>query len=245
MTRKPNVTVVPSLAEPLGKLWCDLQSKYTGKGEFYVAAPLSNSAVPVFDWVVHHKNSFSNWDKVQFVLMDEQVEGEQPPFRYIAHNDPASYELFAHKHFLDRMHEAIPVLKPDVNLIDDFAPRIDLLILALGIQGNYANVMPGTPVDSGWHIAHLSSEFRQTHTTGAGAYAGATFRNYGMSLGPQQVIQAAHVAVAISGPTKADLTKQLLACNEFDPNFPLSIVHHPLVRERVSFYITNDAMKLT
>jgi len=177
--------------------------------------------------------------------MDEQVDGDQPPYRYIPLEDPASYEAFARRSLLDQLSEktgvSIDVIKPRLETIDSFNTRIDLLVLALGIDGNYANVMPGTPESGGWHIAHLTPAFRQTHTkTGSKSYENAKFREFGMSLGPQQVLEAKNVVVIISGPQKHDLATQLLAYREFDPTFPLSIIYHPEVIDRVQIFIAND-----
>ena len=240
--------VVPSLGEPVGNLWKNLQSKHTKEGLFFVASPLSSTPLPIYRWIIDNSEQFANWDKVRFVLMDEMLGGEKPPFRYVPTSDFASYEGFAHRHFLDPLQEKIgvvvPVLKPEAASIGDFNTEIDLLILAIGVKGNYANVMPGTSKETGWHVAHLIPEFRQTHTQqGSQSYAGANFREYGMSLGPQQVLSAKNVVVIISGEKKKELVKELLSYNSFDPNFPLSIIYHPQVRDRVEIYLTEDTIE--
>lgn len=235
--------VVPSLAEPVGNLWKNLQSQYTKEGNFSVAAPLSSTPLPIYEWTINHAKEFENWDKVRFVLMDEQLEGNNPPFSYVPVGDAASYESFAKKHLLNPLQEktgvAIPVIKPDAGNIEKFDTEIDLLILAIGIKGNYANVMPGTPQDSGWHAAHLLPEYNQYHESQA--YSGSHFREYGMSLGPQQVLAAKNVVVIISGENKRELVRDLKSYNSFDPNFPLSIIYHSKVKDRVEIYLTSDA----
>ena len=242
MEPNKNVHIVSSLAESVGKLWQTLQTEYTGDGYFNVASPLSSTPLPVYDWIIEHKPDFPRWDKVHFVLMDEMVEGTGPPFRYISRSEYASYERFARQHFIDRLGENIPILRPSLPDMNK-APSIDLLILALGTHGNYANVMPNTLIETSWHIAHLSPEFRQAHTNKESkSYAGAHFREYGMSLGPQQVLHAKHILVIVSGSAKAALTKKLLAFKDLIQLFPLSIVHHPLIKQRVQFYITNDVL---
>lgn len=101
--------------------------------------------------------------------------------------------------------------------------------------------MPGTPEHRGWHVARLTPEFRHVHTQqDSRSYAGATFREYGMSLGPRQVLNADHVVVIASSPKKRDLVKQLLTYDSFTPDFPLSVVHHPGVKDRVSIFLTED-----
>ncbi len=238
-----NVHMVENLGEPVGELWRGLQDQYLREqGSFNVAAPLSSTPRPVYDWLVKQTPEL-NWDGVNFVLMDEQTEGDEPPFRYIDEHDPASYEGFAHAHFLDQLPQPIPVIKPDLNNLEAFKPPIHLLVLALGVRGNYANVMPGTPLNTGWHVAELIGEFKQVHTQ-QGAYAGATFRTHGMSLGPQQVLAAEHVVIIVSGVAKKDLVRQLFSFSDFDAEFPLSIVHHPDVRERVEFYLTPDTLDI-
>ena len=238
--------IVPSLSEPVGALWKNLQAKNTReKGSFSVASPLSSTPLPIYAWIVDHASEFESWDKVRFVLMDEMLEGDKPPFNYVPVEDPASYEGFARRNFLNPLQNKtgvdVGVIKPDAEKIEQFDTEIDLLILALGIKGNYANVMPQTSEETGWHVAHLIPEFRQAHTKqGSGSYEGAEFREYGMSLGPQQILSAKNVVVIISGEKKRDFAKELLSYDSFDPEFPLSIIYHPKVRDRVTIYIAED-----
>lgn len=236
-----NVITVQSLGQPVGELWRELQTEVTKNTDFYVAAPLSKTPLPIYDWIVEHANSFSNWNKTHFVLMDEQVEGERSPFQYVSTDDTASYERFVRRHFFERLTEPIEVLKPELAELASFKPPLDLLILALGVDGNYANVMPDTPIETGWHVAHLTPKYNAFHTHQANSsYAGATFREYGMSLGPQQVLSAQRVVVIVSGSAKREMVQRLLSYDAFDPAFPLSIVYHPDVRQRVTLYITTD-----
>jgi 6-phosphogluconolactonase/glucosamine-6-phosphate isomerase/deaminase len=240
-------SIVPSLGEPVGIVWQELQNKYTQNDNFFVASPLSGTPLSVYDWVIRNAKSFNNWERVKFVLMDEMLEGERPPFTYVSVTDHASYEGFAKKHLLDPLHKEVSineeVIKPELNAIESFETPIDLLILALGTQGNYANVMPDTPESTGWHIAHLTPEFRQTHTQQRSAsYAGAYFREYGMSLGPRQVLKAKNVVVTISGNKKRELTKQLFSFSSFNSEFPLSIIYHSELRDRVEIFLTEDVL---
>jgi len=238
--------VVSSLAEPVGSLWRDLQDIYTKKGNFHVASPLSSTPLPIYNWIIKNAYSFKNWEKVKFVLMDEMLEGAKNSFTYVPLDDAASYEGFARKHLLEPLEEEVtvrvPVIKPELVSLQSFETPIDLLILALGVKGNYANVMPGTSEKTGWHIAHLLPEYREVHTQ-EGTYKGANFGQYGMSLGPQQVLQAKHVVVVISGKRKRALTNQLLSYTVFDPEFPLSIIYHPKVRDRVEIFLTEDVFR--
>jgi len=238
------INLVSSLAQSVGSIWKELQAKSAGP-TFNVASPLSSTPVPIYSWIVEHARDFPNWDNVRFVLMDEQVEGTQPPYRYISRDDPASYEGFASRVLLEPLKRNVgvnvPVDKPDLQTIETFKERIDLLVLALGVEGNYANVMPGTQESVGWHIAHLTPAFRQAHTAmGSVSYPGAHFREFGMSLGPQQVLTAENVVVIIRGSGKRDLTLRLLAYEEFDPEFPLSIIFHPAVADQVQIFIAED-----
>lgn len=236
--------VVSSLAQPVGNHWKNLQARYTKEGNFFVASPLSSTPLPIYKWIIDHAHEFANWDKVCFVLMDEQLEGEKSPFTYVSVDDPASYEGFAKKHFLNPLREKtdteIPVVKPEVANIEQFDTEIDLLILAIGVLGNYANVMPETAENTGWHAAHLLPEFNQYHESAS--YSGLHFREYGMSIGPKQVLSAKNVVVIISGEKKKDLAKELLTYDSFHPEFPLSIIHHPNLQDRVEVYLTEDAL---
>lgn len=233
---------VASLAEPVGKLWQEEQARnIEQKRNFFVSSPLSSTPLPIYEWILNHAEEFPHWDKVRFVLMDEMMQGNA----YIPITNPASYEGFANKHLLDplrgKTNATIPIVKPDPEHIEDFDTEIDLLILAIGVKGNYANVMPGTPESTGWHVAELTDEFKQSHTQqGSKSYEGADFGKYGMSLGHEQVKKAKKVVVIISGEKKKALKEELLSYDHFDPEFPLSIINDPEVNDKVDIYITED-----
>lgn len=242
------VRIVPSLAEPVGRIWLEAHKiSLVRQNNFFVAAPLSSTPLPIYQWIISNASSFPGWENVNFVLMDEQLECKTPPFQYVSKEDKASYEGFAFQRFLGPLYGKIschiPIIKPDLTNIDKFELRqpIDLLILALGVGGNYANVMPMTPRETGWHVSRLTPDFKAVHTEAEGSsYAGAHFREFGMSLGPQQVLAARKVVVIASGGKKRALVSELASFNKFDPAFPLSIIHDPEVSSRVTIYLTDE-----
>ncbi len=237
--------VVPSLDEPVGERWRSVQADVTNQRRFRIAAPLSSTPVPIYEWVLQRAEAFERWSQVDFVLMDEQLEGQRPPFRYVHPTDDASYEGFANRRFLTPLRGAtgltVPILKPDLETLDSFEPTIDLLILALGVDGNYAGVMPGTRRHESWHVAHLTPAFRTVHTSAdSSSYAGAQFREFGMSLGPKQLREAGSVIVCISGSRKRQLAEQLLTLDHFDNDFPLSIIYDDDIAPKVEIFLTSD-----
>lgn len=240
-----NEHLVESLAEPVGKLWQERQHHHGSAGEFFISSPLSSTPKPIYEWVVANAHAFTFWDRVRFVLMDEMMTDDAKP-QYLPIDDPASYEGFARRHLLDPIRLAtgveIPIVKPAAHAIEGFRTWIDLLLLALGVQGNYANVMPGTPREASWHVANLTPEYRQVHTApGSQSFAGAHFGERGMSLGPQQVLEAGHVALIISGERKKLLVQELLGRTAFDPEFPLSIVCERAPTQPTDLFLTKDA----
>lgn len=241
------IHTVPSLAEPVGSKWKSLQDQYNKDTAFHIASPLSSTPLPIYQWVVTNAQTFTNWGNVRFILMDEMLSDNHPPFSYTSLEDSASYESFANRNFLTPLQQkigiSVPVMKPNLQKIHEFVPTIDLLILAMGIGGNYANVMSGTPLDTGWHIADLTPEYRESHTKSTSmSYADASFGRYGMSLGHQQVLAAKNICIIISGTHKRQLTEQLLSYSDFNAEFPLSIIFHPRARERVEIFITEDVL---
>jgi 6-phosphogluconolactonase/glucosamine-6-phosphate isomerase/deaminase len=63
-----------------------------------------------------------------------------------------------------------------------------------------------------------------------------------MSLGPQQVLEAAHVAVIVSGAKKRDLVQEFQRCTSFDSGFPLSIVYDRANQDATELFVTPDAL---
>lgn len=161
------------LAEFLGSKWKELQEKHGRNGVFLVSSPLSSTPIPLYDWLVRNADSISHWDKMKFVLMDEQVD--QTRVTYIPRDDSASYERFAREKLLDRLKHKIGepnrvIVKPDLKDLSKLDKEIeahggiDLLVLAIGAKGHYAQVMPTTPTETGFHVARLIPEFITAHT---------------------------------------------------------------------------------
>lgn len=95
-------------------------------------------------------------------------------------------------------------------------------------------------LERGFHITRLISEFVEAHTRAGRAYEGAKFREYGMSLGPQQVLTAKNIIVMITDKNKKELAKQLFSYESFDPDFPISIIHHPEVKSKTQIILSKD-----
>ncbi len=235
----------------LGERWRVYQAKHTKRGLFFVSSPLSSTPLPLYRWVIENADSFENWDNFRFILMDEQVDRNHN-VSYVDSNDSASYEKFLREKLLNPLQRYLgdinrAILRPglqDLGAFDGMIEEhngIDLLILAIGARGHYAQVMPGISLDTGFHIARLIPEFIETHTKASGPYQGARFREYGMSLGPRQVLSAKNVIVMITGESKRELAEQLLSYDSFDPEYPISIIHHPEVREKTEVFISKDA----
>ncbi|MGH3430085.1 MAG: hypothetical protein ACRDQZ_21370, partial [Mycobacteriales bacterium] len=57
---------------------------------------------------------------------------------------------------------------------------------------------------------------------------------------PQQLVEARRVVVIASGLSKRSLVMRLLGMRSFEEEFPLSAIHHPDIRDRVTLFLTND-----
>ncbi len=234
-----------SMAEFVGEVWKDLQKNSIGL--FFVSSPLSSTPLPLYQWVIDHAASFENWSNFKFILMDEQIEKGE----YVPINDAASYERFARINFIDGLQKKTgikdPLIKPSLKDFDGFDKEIekgiDLLIIAIGAKGHYAQVMPGTGAKTGFHTAQLIPELATMHTQkGSKSYEGAEFRDVGMSLGPAQVLSAKNIIMMITGSSKKKLAEELLSFHSFDPEFPASILFHPLVKAKACLLVTKDAL---
>jgi glucosamine-6-phosphate deaminase len=243
-----------SLAEYAGKIWKILQLRYTEDGLFYLSSPLSSTPLPLYHWIIKNAASIKNWHRFRLVLMDEQVESNKN-FEYVDANDLASYENFALNNLLNPLQEKTnaplkkSILKPNLNKLDLFDKEIgvhngiDLLILAIGVRGHFAHVMPGTKFETGFHVTKLIPELVQFHTKGnSKSYAGAKFREFGMSLGYKQVLSAKNIIVIIMGENKKELAKQLFSYEKFNEDFPMSIIHHPEVFPKTHVLLTKNVV---
>ncbi|MBI5051255.1 6-phosphogluconolactonase [Candidatus Micrarchaeota archaeon] len=240
------------VAEFVGKKWKEYQKKFTRNGLFFVSCPLSMTSLPLYKWVIQNAKSFEDWNKFRFVLMDEQIEGNSD-YSYVLTLDPVSYEKFARDNFLSHLKKYLNsqdqiLLKPALNNFKEFDGLIethgglDLLILTIGPKGHYAQVMPGTKADIGFHISKLLPEFMDYHKS-SGSYKDTKIRNYGMSIGPKQVLSAKKIILIITGSRKKQLLRDYLySYSSFNPDFPLSIIHHPKIKGKVEVAISRDVL---
>lgn len=229
-----------NLAIYVGNLWKELQDK--AKEDFFVSAPLSSTPLPLYDWVVKNAELFDNWNFFKFILMDEQLIDKNT---YVSISDSASYEKFAREKFLDRLNlDFDPVMKPELDKLSDFDEyETDLLILAIGVKGHYAQVMPGIKIDVGFHVTELIPELGEMHTKkGSKSYEGAKFNRYGMSLGPKQLRKAKNIVVMITGESKKDLVSKLMSMNKFDEEFPISVIYHPDVAQKTKLLVSREVV---
>lgn len=254
-TRNTKFFATPEeMAEYVGSCWRELQSRASPSLGFIVAGPLSSTPLPIYHWVLSNLEKFNNWKSFHFLLMDEQLEdGEKP--EYVPLSDTASYERFAINNFLTNLSTKIErtveeiLIKPKLNEFSslddqlDMHGGVDILILAFGDDGHFAQVMPGVDLTIGFHVAELSALITELHTNPfSSSFPNAQFRKKGMSLGPSQVLTAKNVFVIASGKAKTNAVSQLLALSDFRKEFPISIVHHSLVRDRVQFCFTSDCL---
>lgn len=242
---------IDALAEAAGEIWLSMQTA-AQTSEFWLASPLSNTPRALYAWVIRECRRFQNWEKFRFVMMDEQLLNTEAP-EYVPADHPASFIAFARRELLNPLRalgvplSSDPVIIPELSELARFdavvtgRKGIDLLVLAVGLDGHYAQVMPGTRLNVGYHVANLPGEYIDSHTrTPAGAFFGTQFSPRGMSLGPQQVLGAQRVLVILSGATKRAVTRRLLNETAFNPEFPISIVLHPDLVERVTILMTED-----
>lgn len=254
MKLQDNFHIVDSLAESVGTIWKDLQTQYTQHGEFLVASPLSRTPLPIYQWLLQNAQTIPRWEKFRFVFMDDQIKEINGKRRYVPIDDPASLEGFGRKHLLHPLSVQVSVpeeqmiLKPNLenfaafDALLDKHNGLDLLVLAIGEEGHYALVMPGTPIERGYHASHVTPKVITQHVEKGGPFEGSNFSERGMSLGPKQVLGAKNVVIIISGENKRKLTKQLLSYNSFNPMFPMSIIFHPQVKRKTQVFITKEVL---
>jgi 6-phosphogluconolactonase/glucosamine-6-phosphate isomerase/deaminase len=252
-----NVSVfstVRDLAEAAGQLWREVQNQVSPAKEFIVASPLSSTSLPLYQWVIENADTFTNWNRFRFLMMDESLENADQ-LRYVDVKSPTSFSRFAHERLLRPLSDLKKIdidqafLLPELENFRAIHERltqhsgIDLLILAVGLDGHYAQVMPGTLLDVGYHVSRLSEKTSEGHThSSRSPFYGHEFGKYGMSLGPQQVKDAKSIVVLITGATKHLVISDLLKRKTFDPNFPISLICHPEICGRVELFVTEDAL---
>ncbi|GEM_PF-5395807 len=61
-----------------------------------------------------------------------------------------------------------------------------------------------------------------------------------MSLGHKQVLEAKNIVVMVTGESKKELAKELLSYDSFNPNFPLSIIHHPIMKAKTQLLLSQE-----
>ena len=242
------------VAEKVFSLWKELAN--STEGEFYVAAPLSSTPLLLYQMIINRSDEINHWENFRFLFMDEMLEenGEG----YVSREDDASYVSFAIEYLLGPLAKKYNLdlsqimMLPELETFDDFERRLnehgglDLLVLATGAGGHFAQVVPGTPLDTGFHIADLNKipGYAEKHENGA--YKGATFRDKGMSLGYRQVrgSQKTILMLTGNGADKIEASTELFSPqrSRFTGEFPISILYHPEVAKKTKVFVSKEAL---
>jgi 6-phosphogluconolactonase/glucosamine-6-phosphate isomerase/deaminase len=198
----------------------------------------------------------NHWENLRFVFMDEMLE--ESGDSYVSRDDEASYVSFAIKNLLGPLAEkhrldlSQIIRLPELDAFSDFEMELDkhggldLLILATGAGGHFAQVVPGTPLEIGFHIADLNKIPGYAAKHEQGAYKGATFRDKGMSLGHRQVIGSKNIVLMLTGngADKIEASTELFKPERstFTEDFPISILYHPEVAGKTKVFVSKEAL---
>ena len=104
---------------------------------------------------------------------------------------------------------------------------IDVAILGLGLNGHIGMNEPGTPENTGAHIADIHP---LTANTAQKYFTEQRSIKQGLTLGWQNILNAKRVILVVNGRHKAEIVNQLVHTTEPDINLPASVLRkHPNV----------------
>ncbi len=119
---------------------------------------------------------------------------------------------------------------PDAATYDEriaAAGGIDIFLLASGASdGHVAFVPPGSPRGSGTEIVEIADSTRRDNLATFPAFAALDeVPRHGVTVGLGTICAARSLRLVLHGANKREATARLLAVEDFDPEWPASIVH--------------------
>lgn len=100
----------------------------------------------------------------------------------------------------------------------------DLMILGVGLNGHLAYNEPGSRQDVDFQVVNLEDQSIQ-NTLGYGITNDEHLPTRGITIGLQTIYNSKKIVLIALGEEKKKVLEKFNVCKEFDPGFPISILH--------------------
>jgi glucosamine-6-phosphate deaminase len=107
------------------------------------------------------------------------------------------------------------------------AGGVDLFLLASGASdGHVAFLPPGSPLDGGTSVVRLAASTRRDNVATFPAFASVDdVPEHGVSVGLGTIRGARRARLVLHGEGKRDAAARVRELDDFDPNWPASVIH--------------------
>lgn len=228
------------------------QARQTGK-RFVLGCPTGRTPRPVYEALARQlAESPQDLSHLVLVMMDEYLvpsAGDQ--FEYVSSSELWSCHHFARIEIADRLNEGLPashrvssesIWFPDPRDPEAYDARIaraggiDLFILASGASdGHVAFNPPGSTRESRTRIIPLSEETRRDNLLTFPTFGAlAAVPSHGISVGIDTIASAKESVMIVWGAAKRTTLARMLSTEDYDPEWPATVIHECAVREILS-----------
>ncbi|MGI9490519.1 MAG: 6-phosphogluconolactonase [Geminicoccaceae bacterium] len=229
--------------ELAGDILLQFQSAQAAGRHYLLGCPSGRSPKPTYDALAaRFAETEADLSDLILVMMDEYVEGERPPFRYVDRDEHYSCRRFAAVDMVEQFNAGLPRSKhlPPKNIwfpdpvrssaYDDriaAAGGIDLFILASGASdGHVAFNPPCSGRGSTSRVTELAVQTRRDNLK--------TFPDfqsldqvpcYGVTVGIATIIdQAKSATMILSGTSKRKAFDIISQATCYDPDWPATVI---------------------
>lgn len=210
---------------------------------YLLGCPSGRSPKPTYDALAaRFANTEVDLSDLILVMMDEYVEGNHPPFRYVDRDRHYSCRRFAAVEMVDQFNADLPRSKhlppeniwfPDPVQSSAYDERIaaaggiDLFILASGAgDGHVAFNPPGSGRDSITRVTELAEQTRRDNLKTFPDFQSLDqVPRHGVTVGIATIIdQAKSAAMILSGTSKQRAFDVISQATSYDPDWPATVI---------------------
>ncbi len=230
-------------AELARDILVQFQSAQDAGRNYLLGCPSGRSPKPTYDALAaRFANAEADLSDLILVMMDEYVEGDRPPFRYVDRERHYSCHRFAAVDMAAEFNADLPKSKrlppeniwfPDPvqsSVYDEriaAAGGIDLFVLASGAgDGHVAFNPPGSGRDSITRVTELAEQTRRDNLKTFPDFQSLDqVPRHGVTVGIATIIdQAKSAAMILSGMSKQRAFDVISQATGYDPDWPATVI---------------------
>jgi glucosamine-6-phosphate deaminase len=231
------------------RLLSEIEAARKSERQFVLGCPTGRTPRPVYAAMARRLAAAPHdLSRLVLVMMDEYLVSAGKGFAYALWSKEWSCHHFARAEIADPFNAGLneeqrlrkdSIWFPDPRDPENYDERIadaggiDFFILASGAtDGHVAFNPPGSPRESRTRIIPLSEETRRDNLKTFPSFGALdAVPTHGISVGIDTIVSAKECAMLVTGTGKRLTLERMMKADQYDPNWPATVIHECAVRE--------------